>query len=193
MQLSILQRKHDHFLAGHLGITRTAQLVERTYHWPGSKKTIVHCISSCLVYARDKLRRQKQPITAPQNCGPPLVSHINGLHRGAPRFHGSSAHNSILVVIDRFTKGARFLSTTITANPRDLANFMAHNIFLKHGKPDSIVSDRGAKFVGLSFAEFAYNNADHFHGCLANFCKLPHYFRNWRWHWRLGPRPAIYR
>ena len=59
----------------------------------------------------------------------------------------SNGHDSILVVVDRFSKMAIFIKTHTTASSVDLANLFIEFVFSKHGVPTDIVSDRGSLFV----------------------------------------------
>ena len=59
----------------------------------------------------------------------------------------SNNFDSILVVVDRFSKMALFIKTTGTATSEDLANLFIEFVFSKHGLPDNIISDRGTLFV----------------------------------------------
>jgi len=59
----------------------------------------------------------------------------------------SRGHNSILVIVDRATKWAIFLATTTTLTSPKLAKLLIDQVFTQHGMPESIVSDRGSKFI----------------------------------------------
>jgi len=56
-------------------------------------------------------------------------------------------YDSILVVVDRFTKMAHFILTTEKTSAEELAQLFRDNIWKLHGLPDSIISDRGPQFV----------------------------------------------
>ncbi|MBW0563249.1 hypothetical protein O181_102964 [Austropuccinia psidii MF-1] len=62
----------------------------------------------------------------------------------------SNSFDSILVVVDRFSKMEAFIPITSLITSLDLAHLFINNIFSKHGLPSSIVSDRGPLF-GFSF------------------------------------------
>ncbi|MBW0591003.1 hypothetical protein O181_130718, partial [Austropuccinia psidii MF-1] len=59
----------------------------------------------------------------------------------------SNSFDSILVIVDRFSKMAVFIPTIASITSLDLAHLFIKNIFSKHGLPSSIVSDRGSLFV----------------------------------------------
>jgi len=56
-------------------------------------------------------------------------------------------YNSILVVVDRFTKIAHFISTTERMSVEGLARLFRDNVWKLYRLPDSIISDRGPQFV----------------------------------------------
>jgi len=56
-------------------------------------------------------------------------------------------YDSILVVVDRFTKMVHFIPTTERTSAERLAWLFRDNIWKLHGLPNSIISDRGPQFV----------------------------------------------
>jgi IS30 family transposase len=63
----------------------------------------------------------------------------------------SSGFDSILVIVDRLTKQAIFIPTTIHCTSKDLAILFVMHVFSKHGVPEHITSDRGSEFVSHFF------------------------------------------
>ncbi|MBW0562349.1 hypothetical protein O181_102064 [Austropuccinia psidii MF-1] len=59
----------------------------------------------------------------------------------------SNSFDSILVIVDRFSKMAVFIPTMSSINSLDLAHLFIKNILSNHGLPSSIVSDTGSLFV----------------------------------------------
>ncbi|MBW0538764.1 hypothetical protein O181_078479, partial [Austropuccinia psidii MF-1] len=59
----------------------------------------------------------------------------------------SNSFDSIIVVVDRFSKMEIFIPTYGTITSLELAQIFISHVFSKHGLPVSIVSDRGSLFV----------------------------------------------
>ena len=56
-------------------------------------------------------------------------------------------YDSILVVVDQFTKMAHFVPMTEKTMAEELARLFRDNVWQLHGLPESIISDRGPQFV----------------------------------------------
>ena len=63
----------------------------------------------------------------------------------------SEGYIAILVVVDRFSKQAIFISTYDTITSAQLAELFVIHVFSKHGVPSHVTSDRGSEFVLQSF------------------------------------------
>jgi hypothetical protein len=56
-------------------------------------------------------------------------------------------YDSILVVVDRFTKMARYIPVNATIDAAELAEVFMNTIFKDYGTPAGITSDRGPQFT----------------------------------------------
>jgi len=59
----------------------------------------------------------------------------------------AQGYDSILVVVDWFTKMAHFVPTTEKTTAEGLARLFRDNVWWLHGLPESIISDRGPQFA----------------------------------------------
>lgn len=59
----------------------------------------------------------------------------------------SDGFDSVMVVVDHFSKSAHFIPAKETWSAQDLASAFVSNIFKLHGLPDKIISDRGTVFM----------------------------------------------
>ncbi|MBW0526356.1 hypothetical protein O181_066071, partial [Austropuccinia psidii MF-1] len=149
IQLSILQKRHDSPLAGHPGQEKTLKLVKRDIHWPGMTQVIKDYVSSCQQCSRNKnIHHKKVGLlkTLPIPNGPWICLSMDFI----TQLPLSNSFDSILVIVDRFSRMAVFIPTMSSITSLDLAHLFIKNIFSKHGLPSSIASDRGS----LDFSSF---------------------------------------
>ncbi|MBW0583652.1 hypothetical protein O181_123367 [Austropuccinia psidii MF-1] len=146
LQLSLLQKHHYSPLAGHPGQEKTLKLVKGDFHWSGMTQFIKDDVSSCQQCSRNKNIHHKnfgllKPLPIPN--GPWIFLSMDFI----TQLPLSKSFDSILVVVDRFSKMAVFIPTRSSFTSLDLAHLFIKNIFSNHGHLSSIVSDRSSVFV----------------------------------------------
>ncbi|MBW0552915.1 hypothetical protein O181_092630, partial [Austropuccinia psidii MF-1] len=146
IQLSILQKRHDSPLAGNPSQERTLKIVKQDFHWSGMTQFIKDYVSSCKQCSRNKNIHHKKfgflkPLPIPN--GPCICLSMDFI----TQLPLSNSFDSILFIVDRFSRMAVFLPKMFSTASLDLANLFIKNIFLKHGLPSSIVSDRASLLV----------------------------------------------
>ncbi|MBW0493695.1 hypothetical protein O181_033410 [Austropuccinia psidii MF-1] len=137
IQLSILQRRHDSPLAGHPGQERTLKLVKQDFHWSGMTQFIKDHVSSCQQCSRHKNIHYKKfgllkPLPIPN--GPWICLSMDFI----TQLPLSNSFDSILFIVDRFSKMAVFTPKMSSITSLDLAHSFIKNIFSNHGLPSSI-------------------------------------------------------
>ncbi|MBW0530245.1 hypothetical protein O181_069960, partial [Austropuccinia psidii MF-1] len=134
LQLNILQKHHDPHLAGHPGQKKTLKLIKRDFHWAGMNQFIKDYVSSCQQCSRNKNIHHKKfgllkPLQIPSGAWNSLsMDFITQLPL-------SNNFDSILVVVDRFSKMAIFIPAYGTITALDLAQIFISHVFSKHGLP----------------------------------------------------------
>ena len=127
--MKLLHEHHDAPVAGHLGISKTYELLSRNYFWPAM---------------------QSEPAGLLQ----PLPIPVNRWDQVAMDFvvqlpKTKNGWDAILVCIDRLTKRAHFAPTKTTASAPETANIFFETVVKQHGLPKTIVTDRDSKFTSL--------------------------------------------
>ena len=56
-------------------------------------------------------------------------------------------HDMIFIIIDKFTKQGYFIAYTKEISAEDIAQIYIKKIFVKHGVPAKIISDRDIRFI----------------------------------------------
>jgi hypothetical protein len=114
--------------------------------WPGITKSVNEYVSSCMTCLRNK-KSQMAP------AGPLLPLPIPACpweHVTADmivKLPQSNGYNSILVVVDRFSKMVYLIPTNESITAVGIAELYLDNIFHLHGLPKEWTTDRGPQFA----------------------------------------------
>ncbi|GAA5873416.1 hypothetical protein JCM1840_007376 [Sporobolomyces johnsonii] len=147
LRLRAIQVLHDDPGAGHLGIDKTLERLRRTMYFPQEYRQVVAFVNTCDTCFRNKSKRSHphgllHPLPAPSR---PWASIALDFIVKLPTT--STGNDSILVVIDRFTRYAHFIPCKEEGtNASRFAHLFYQHIFSNHGLPQDVVSDRGAVF-----------------------------------------------
>lgn len=146
IKMKILQSRHDSLLAGHPGRLRTNELIQRDYYWPNMTKFINNYVDSCDRCQRTKreageLSGKLEPLPAPEG---PWTDITYDLIVKLPKT--KNGKDSILNVVDRYTKRGHFIATTETVDAQGTAELFKDHVWKDHGLPLRTISDRGPQF-----------------------------------------------
>ena len=145
LQTKILKLSHDSELVGHMGITKTQELISRDFWWPKFRQVVTDYVNSCDICQRAKPTRHAphgllQPLKSPAAAWTHLtMDFIVALPE-------SCGFDAILTIVDRFSKMAHFVPCRTTATAEDLYDLIKWNVIRLHGVPEDIVTDRGTQF-----------------------------------------------
>lgn len=142
----ILRSLHDDPTAGHMGFFKTYMRVRHTFYWQGMYRDIFKYVASCL-----QCQRRKRPTTAPAGqlhpLNPPHYPFERvGIDLLGPLPLTKSGNRWVIVAIDHLSRYAE-TSPLPTANAEDVATFLLRQVFLRHGPPRHLISDRGTVFL----------------------------------------------
>ena len=142
----ILRECHDVPSVGHVGIRRTLELLERSYHWKGMRGDATSYVRTCPTCQMVKADNRKkagplQPIPPPER----KWSHVTtDLVTDLP---DSEGYTAIAVFVDRLTKRVHFAPCTKEVDAAEYARIFIETVFRHHGLPEVIISDRDPRFT----------------------------------------------
>lgn len=142
----LLEKFHKTPTAGHMGITKTLARLTENFCWQGIQEDVQKFVASCIDCQHTKYATRKPagllcPLSVPYCPWEDLsLDFIVGL----PPYQG---HTTILVVVDRFSKGVHLgmLQSHFTAHK--VALLFMEIVGKFHGMPTSLVLDRAPLFV----------------------------------------------
>ncbi|GBG59472.1 hypothetical protein CBR_g38496 [Chara braunii] len=139
---------HDQATAGHMGFHKTLARVCRLYVWPKSKDFVKAYIQECPTCQEVNSANHLpygllQPLPIPEGRWQSISMDFIGPLR-PPTERG---HDAILVVVDRFTKRARFVPCRYRISAREVADIVFDRVVRDHDLPQSIISDRDPRFT----------------------------------------------
>ena len=147
----VIRENHDELLAGHKGINATWIRVSEKYFFPKMREKIKKHIRECVVCAKTKKSRQPGvpllPLSVPDSPWESIaMDFITDLPESLDPITGIY-YQGILVIVDRFSKAAKFVPVKNKQTAEDLAHLIIKELIATEGVPKSIVSDRDKLFI----------------------------------------------
>lgn len=142
----IIQLRHDAKSSGHFGIRKTLEYITRDFWWPKLETFVKEYVSTCDICQRSKIARHKpngllKPLPlAKRPWGAVTLDFVTDLPV-------AQSYDSIMVVVDRFTKMAHYIPCRKTCSAEDAAKLFINSVYRLHGLPDELLSDRGTQFT----------------------------------------------
>ena len=142
----ILRENHNSVDIGHPGQHRMQELIKRTYWWPGLKEDVKKYVQGCVKCQQNKVQHQKKagelhPLEIPEGLWQDISIDMIG---PLPR---SNEMDTILVIVDCFTKMIRLKATMTSLSSEGVAKIYRDKIWKIYGIPKTILSDRGPQFA----------------------------------------------
>ena len=143
----VIHENHDLSIADHLGFIQIYSKIARSYYWPGMSKDIRKHVKECDACQRTKASTQSSLgelhlLSIPQRPWQSI-----GMDYLGSVLVSKSDNDMILIAVDRLTKMAYFIPTTMKVIIKETTELFLQYIFRYHGLPDNIVSDRDPKFT----------------------------------------------
>ena len=146
LRMEIVRLHHNTPIPRHPRTEKTLELMQRSYTWPGMPALVKDYVSRCGRCTRFKGSNQAPPgKLKPLDMPPGPWKEISAdFITDLPESEG---FDSILVVVDRFSKEVKFIPCTKSVSVLDTAKLYLCHVWKHHGLPTGIVSDRGPQFA----------------------------------------------
>jgi hypothetical protein len=152
----LLYLYHDDQLAGHWGVDKTKELLQRRFYWPGLTTDVREYVTTCptcqnIAIPRHRPYGKLESLPVPER--PWQEVSLDFITQLPSSYIGTTEYDAVLVVVDRYTKMAKFLPTTTNLAAPEFAALFHENIELKYGSPRGIISDRDTRITSKFWAE----------------------------------------
>ncbi|QRW20758.1 Retrotransposable element Tf2 protein [Rhizoctonia solani] len=144
LRTDLLRIFHNSPLAGHPGRQRTLELVSRSYYWPGIRADTYWHVDSCKTCQR--IRKPKYASIPPQPLELPVRPWQHVSYNMIVDLPKDGSNNSILVIVNSFTKYGIFVKCSKKLKAPKLAELFLENVWKCHGMPEKTISNQGRVF-----------------------------------------------
>lgn len=146
LQTKLITAFHSSAVGGHSGADATYQRLKRLFAWKGLKSQVREFVRQCDICQHAKHNHSHpagmlQPLPIPTG---PWRDITMDFIEGLPL---SDGFNTILVVVDRFTKFSHFIPLRHPFTAPSVARVFVDSVVKLHGMPRTIVSDRDRIFT----------------------------------------------
>jgi hypothetical protein len=146
VRLLFLQEVHGGGLMGHFEVKKTEDVLAAHFFWPKMRRDVERYVSWCMTSNKAKSQLNLQGLYMPLPVpSVPLEDIFMDFFLGLSRT--KRGRDIIFVVIDHFSKMAHFIPYYKSDNASHVADLFFTEIIHLHGIPNTIVSDRDAKFL----------------------------------------------
>jgi RNase H-like domain found in reverse transcriptase/Integrase zinc binding domain/Chromo (CHRromatin Organisation MOdifier) domain/Integrase core domain len=152
LQGEIIRHHHDSVIAGHPGIDRTLEAIQRSFIWPRMRQTVAEYVQACQECQRVKIDRTARRAPLNPHDVPPRPWHTITIDMIGP-LPSSNGFDAILVIVDRFSKRMILEPVTTKLTAQGVANIYVKRVFANWGLPEKVISDRGSTFVSKFMVE----------------------------------------
>jgi hypothetical protein len=160
MRRLLLKQNHDDSHASHFDVKRTLELLKRKYYWSAMSQDVKKYVNACFACHRIKTIRHKsfeqlQSILMLKRFRLKWI--MNFIIDLSFNVSKEIAYDSILVLVNRYTKYARYVRTRQNWIAVQLIDAMIEELFIKYEISEVIITDRESLFIAKYWSAFCYH------------------------------------
>lgn len=151
-QQHVLQAVHSSGVGGHSSFQATYYRIRHLFSWPSMKDAVAKFVQECQVCQQAKVEHVKLPGLLQQLAEPTQAWQVVCMDfiEGLPK---SQKFDTIIVVIDKYTKYAHFIALAHPFSALTVAQAYLDSVYKLHGLPQGIVSDQDKIFTSAIWKE----------------------------------------
>lgn len=147
LQASLLKEYHDGSGGAHLAYSKTYEKIKLKYYWSHMTIDIKKYIATCHKCETKKSVQSYRNVPIGSLPIPSRPFESLGIDILGPLPETETRHNKyILVIVDHLTRWP-FAFPLTNARAKTIANVLVERVFLEHGFPATLLSDRGSNFL----------------------------------------------
>jgi hypothetical protein len=146
VRLLLLQEAHGGGLMRYFGVKKTEDILAGHLFWPKMRRDVERFVACCTTSQKAKSRLNPHNLYMPLPVtSAPWEDISMDFVLGLPR--KMKGRDSVFVVVDRFSKMSHFIPCHKSDDAINIVDLFFCEIVRLHGVPNTIVSDRDAKFL----------------------------------------------
>ena len=155
LQRDVIYALHNDITSGHLGLVKTLDKIRKRFYFPRMVKVVRKHVQACM-----DCQSRKKPVGKPYGNLQNIISNepfeICFMDIFGPLVKSSKGNRYVIVFTDSFTKYVE-LKAIKDQKAKTVADFFIHNIVLRHGAVEKIVTDQAQNFCS-EFMEIIYSS-----------------------------------
>jgi hypothetical protein len=149
----LLQEAHGGGLMGYFDVKKMEDVLAAHFFWPRMRRDVERYISCCTTCNKAKSRLNPHGLYMPLSIPrAPWEDIAMEFVLGLPRT--KRGRDSVFMVVDHFSKMVHFIPCHKTDNASHVADLFFNKVVRLHDVPNTIVSDRDAKFLSYFWRTF---------------------------------------
>ena len=156
----LLKRHHDDSLARHFDADKISELLDRKYYWKSMIKNVKEYIDSCDICQRVKMKRHlsynelRSLFRLTDSWKEITMNFITDLSSSKWK---KVVYDSILMIVDHYTKMMHYLFTKKTLTVVKLAELFFKKIALRYKISNDIIINKDNLFINAFWSEICYH------------------------------------
>ncbi len=160
MRRLLFKQNHDDFHANHFDVKRTLDLMKQKYYWSAMNQNVKKYVNACSAFHRIKTIRHKffeqlQSILMFKELRLKWI--MNFIIDLSFNVNRKVAYNSILILVNHYTKYARYIRARQDWIAVQLTDAMIKELFIKCEIFEVIITDRESLFISKYWSALCYH------------------------------------